>query len=365
MKIRNILLVGAIFFIMTATACFATHKVRQDSASGTSTQSSLSDLFTLLAINPDEISSMELVYHEYAVPFTQSEQDDMIEKLRTSVPVEIDDPHRYTPSKCQLRFHLADERVIDAQFCWFSGFKPNPDIQPVNMYGTMVYSMMAADDRFDLVLGDSVYHFRITGKVKQTEMGILDLYNTFARYNKLPTIDQIDGNSGDIAMTVCYAEYPTLYKGSETWQEIVDGAKYVVTAYYIGRLSDLTPPKQKPYYYKHPDTYLHFEIRDCIKGELDKTLLLPAGHPEYIMDHLLYLSANSITTPPFIKDQKYLLCFSEFENWEEDSPPPIYFKEQSLNAMIIDQGKCYPCYNTEYHPFSLVPLSDIEAYLKK
>lgn len=320
------------------------------SVSGSKHASDSLGFFDMIQIRAEDILELSLVYRNHPVPFSEAERGLMIEKLQNAVQVSVEDDRTYYPSEYQIAFHSSSGEVIKLQFYWFSGIEGDPTQMTFVEGLGMVPRMKAADNRFDVVIGDAIVHFRFTGDDRQTEFGIRDLYDTFAKHNQLPLRETIDGSDRPYNLYASSFDglLRTYYKHL-SYQEILDSSDIVAVAVYDGPLVDLLNGSVRREF---------FYVEQLLKGDAGAHIDIQAYFAGGLLEGERLLTLHPVESPSFVPGQQYLLCLRK--SGEELIPT-----EQLYNSfMDIEYGKCYPRYNSEHHPFRGLSIDEIQAYLR-
>ena len=310
-----------------------------------------------MEIQPQDILSMELVYQGFAVRVRESVIEDFVRDLSASEPIELDDDHAYLPSEFLIRLTDKTGKTRDFQFFWFMGrdASKNQTVLSENGFTSFEYPMAEfVDKRFDLSINNKIYHFTFSGEYYWNEVFSQMAYETARQQTHSPSQAKLNGLDHSIAVWAGTGE-PYYYQ-DVTWNDIIDQSEYVVIARYQGVV-----------YSTHEEIYGFYEgaldwftpVR-WLKGNMNEPLLFWTDLP-WINERGIGGSMTSILNPPFRTDCTYLLCASKSER------DIFYYSshERSTSAFIIDNEKCYTCYNSEYHLFQNVTIEMIEEYLER
>ena len=323
------------------------------------------DVYSLLHIKSEDIVRIELGYKDYFYPMIKGTEQNLIRDLSVSSLTNISDSHEYTPSDYTIRFVLKNDQSVDTCFCFFSGLTSveNPD----STSAQIVYT----DTRYDIRIGDKIFHFRFSPDHYWTEDDCRAAFDMAAKAIKAPTRVEIDGF--DQQKLPSQKTIPD----NLTWQEVIDSAELVVLARFQTKISDISSTEEdnpvSRFLLPEGDLYAPrqldlFTITEVLKGDwTSKTICIPAnvtgkmdvdgyGH-QYTISLL-----PDVRDPEYKEEQTYLLCLA-YRNEDIGYFYPLYARVAS--TAILDDGYLYPRQNTEQHPFSNVLLEEVKDYCRK
>ncbi len=315
---------------------------------------SKASFFDLLGIDPSSVVQIELEYQNQKVQLSESMCNDFIETLQEVSPFEAKDKHMYIPSDYLVYFMTEDE-TIPVTFYWFSGRRMIGERVMVTD-GDPQQPFEYVDDRFDVMINDTIYHFRFgsteNGGVKRwTEDTMRETFDARAAQTGLKRRGTLEGYDkwGYIS--------PTYLEPDVTWQEIIDDADLVIVVSYIKQYL----PEKKLTGWPGGKGIDQFRIDSILKGNTDKeTVELPTWYGEGAISGERY-GIYPVCNPPYILGQQYLLVLKE----ENGILHEMDLYGTGGYSATVDEGYLYPRYNTEHYPFYGIALEEIMNYVSQ
>ena len=319
------------------------------------------DVFALLQIKTEEITSIEVGYKDCFYPLIKETRENLIEDLSASVPIEIKDAHEYIPSEYTVRFVLNSGKSVDACFCFFSGL-----VESDSLDASGGSRLSYVDTRYDIKIGETIYHFRFSPDHYWTEDDSRAAFDWAAKAKGAPSRTKLDGFDD-----VLNPQIKSISK-SWTWESVIDSADLVVLARYHTKIGE-------PYfadtigsfglvegYLYNPRLYDLFSIQEVIKGSWPSdSIYIPAyvsGRvvtDDYGRQYSQYILPD-VRDPEYQEDEVYLLCLTCKDDLQ------VYTGYgRTVSAVVLDEGYLYPRYNTEYHPFAGVSLDQVKDYCRQ
>lgn len=322
------------------------------------------NVYSLLQIQLEDIESIELGYRENFYPMIKGTEQNLIRDLSASSPIDICDSHEYTPSDYTIRFVLKNDQAVDSCFYFFSG------LTSVENADSTSSQIINTDTRYDIKVGDKIFHFRFTPDYYWTEDDCRTAFDMAAKAVNAPTRVEIDGYER------LYLLSQKLIPENLSWQEVIDSAELVVLAKFQTKIGDISSTEEDNPVSRFllPEGYLYaprqldlFTITEVLKGDwTSKTICIPAnvtgkmdvdGFGRQYTISLL----PDVRDPEYKEEQTYLLCLA-YRNEDIGYFYPLY--KRVASTAVLDNGCLYPRQNTEYHPFSCVLLEEVKDYCR-
>lgn len=288
-------------------------------------------VWEIAGADPEEVSSIELVYHGAAVPLRPNSFKLLYDTFQNAEKTSISDKRSYIQSEYLIRFLDHEGNPYEISVYWFEpSFRSEDDISKL---------------RFDIEKDGRIYHFYQTGSPFWTENRSRKSYDDSARYHSLPIRAKVDGLNA--------LSYGTPdYLGSVLpWKELLNEADAVV----LCRFAD----KFISYNSSGVAQFSCFEALQWFKEDgSSPVFLLDTAEMVTFSRNELSKALSPVTEPPFRNGSDYLLLLQKLPGSSF-----YYLLRRAYTAIAVEEGSLYPMYNTESHPFSGLTLEDIEAYL--
>ena len=309
-------------------------------------------VWDVLGVQSEDITSIELVYHDQAVPLNEDQLQSFLTMLNGAAPFVPDNDHAYKPSDYTIVFRSADESIA-ASFVWFEGrIALDPPKEGMFEYSPSRYALL--DTRFDLLIDGKTYSFRqdnAEGNSLWNETIICMIYDSNAKKEGLKARYQLDGfdrESFNLIPSYTPVEIPGL--SEVLFHERND---LIVLAQYVGKTYS-----DDPVYRRFGDHV--FDVADVLHGNSTGVIRMHSqtGVSAEADPSFLWGYYPDILSPVFEEGSYYLLCLGA----EQDGT--YFLPLQQFSCAVLDHDTLYPAYNTEYHPFSAVLLSNIIEMLQ-
>lgn len=314
----------------------------------------VTSFFDVLGFEAASVTKIELEYQNQKVQLSESVCQDFLETLQAASPFEAEEKHVYTPSD-YLVYFTTEDKTIPVTFYWFSGRQMVGERVMVTD-GDPQQSFEYIDDRFDVMIKDTIYHFRFgkteNGGVKRwTEDTMRETFDARASQTGLKRRGTLDGFDKWGYVSLTYLE-PEI-----TWQELIEDADLVVVVTYLEQLL----PEKKLTGWPGGKGIDQFRIDNILKGNIEReTIELPTWYGVEVLSGNRY-GVYPVCKPPYITGQKYLLVLKKDNG---------IFHEIDLYgtggySAEVEEGYLFPRYNTEHHPFYNVALEEIVDFVSQ
>lgn len=315
--------------------------------------------FSLSGFNKEQVCSITVTYHGATVSLPSSHLETLLSSLEAA---EIDGEGRESNEPfriCPYQFTFCtDEEEYAIDFCWFDGMVYKTDVN-------VPYEPIL-DHRFDAMLYGKWYTFYQTGETTWNSLVLKQIFDKLAAQQNVEVIPDYEWNGYDAEIHDIEGSngFPI---GSQYYdanaKEAIDAADTVI----VGTFVELLPYDK--------DTYVPLsskqmvKIEEVLKGDVQVNDVIPIYNRFFVMemeDGSLHVNETHTYDPPLEEGQRYLFCLVYEEGWgTKDKPYGIYRIPFGVyGSAVIAEGKTYPRFNTEYHPFYGCTLEELRELAK-